>query len=124
MSENDKMNPKIRQLQFIPSAVGRGVAGKKQKMNPTDKNSNAIPLTTTPAPPRLKRDAKRASPRRRFAKMQPMTTRYEEMSPTSPRDVITLKAMVEPMMMRDISVVQSNDTRIALTGTSQPGRTC
>jgi hypothetical protein len=69
------MKPKIRQLQFIPSGVGFGILGKKQKMKATDKKDKAIPFTTIPARPRLKRDGRRGSPRRRFANIQPMTMR-------------------------------------------------
>ena len=36
---------------------------------------------------------------------------------------MTLKAMVEPMIMRDRSVVKKSVVTTALTGTSQPGRT-
>lgn len=69
------MNPKIRQLQFIPSGVGFGALGKKEKLNATDKNNIAIPFTKTPALPRLNRDGRRGSPRRRFARMQPIAIR-------------------------------------------------
>lgn len=124
MSENPKMKPKSRQLQFMLSGVGFGAAGKKRKMKANPKKHKAIPLTSVPNLPRLNREGRRGSPLIRFVKMQAMTIIYEDTRPSWPRDVITLKAMVDPMMIRERSVVQSRVTMIALAGTSQSDRTC
>jgi hypothetical protein len=56
------------------SGVGFGAAGKKRKINANDRKASAMPLTRMPNFPRLKREGRRGSPRRRFAKMQAMTT--------------------------------------------------
>ena len=103
------------------AAVGCGAAGKNKKTNASDKNAKAIALTNMPAAPRLKRDGKRASPRTRRANMQPMTTMYEDTRPSWPREVITLKAIVEPRMMRQRCVVQTRVVKMEFTGTSQTG---
>jgi hypothetical protein len=39
------------------------------------------------------------------------------MRPTNPREEMTLNAIVEPMMMRERSVVMDRVVRMALTGT-------
>ena len=49
---------------------------------------------------------------------------YEIVSVPVPNDVIELKAAVEPMLTRLIQAAKVNETRMAFTGTSRPGRTC
>lgn len=102
---------------------GSGAAGKNKKIKATPRNKRARPLTRNPILPRLNREGRRASPLIRFANTQEMTTMYEDTSPSCPRDVMTLNAIVDPMMMSESRVVQPKVTRTAFTGTSQPGRT-
>jgi hypothetical protein len=55
--------------------------------------------------------------------MQPIAMTYEEIRPVSLREVMMLKAMGEPMMMRESKAVKVRVTVTALRGMSQPGRT-
>ena len=41
-----------------------------------------------------------------------------------PRDAMALKAVLEPMLIRDRRMVMQKDTRTEFRGMSQPGRTC
>lgn len=92
-------------------------------MNARPRKHSAIALTNIPDRPRVKREGSKGSLRRRCAKIQDMQIMYEDTRPRSPREVITLKAIVEPMIISESSVVQSSVAMIALAGTSHPGRT-
>jgi hypothetical protein len=83
----------------------------------------AMPLTKRPHLPRLNFEGRSGSPRIRLSIMQEITTIYDETRPSWPRDVITLNAIEDPIIIRDRSVVNRRVTRTALTGTSIPGRT-
>jgi hypothetical protein len=41
-----------------------------------------------------------------------------------PREAIALKAVLEPMLIRDKRIVMQKETRTEFRGMSQPGRTC
>jgi hypothetical protein len=117
------INPKSKQLQFMASAVGCGAAGKKRNVKARIRKPRAIPLTKRPNLPRLKREGRSGSPRIRLSIMQQIATIYDETRPSTPKDVITLNAIEDPIITRDRSVVNRSVTKIALTGTSIPGRT-
>ena len=53
-----------------------------------------------------------------------METIYEARMATKESEVMLLRAMVEPMLMRERRHVTMNDTTMLFIGTSQPGRTC
>ena len=49
---------------------------------------------------------------------------YEERREATPNEAIALKAVVEPMLIRDSRIAMTNETMTELTGTFQPGFTC
>ncbi len=53
-----------------------------------------------------------------------METIYEERMATKDKDVMLLRAIVEPMLIRARRQDTTKETRMLFMGTSQPGRTC
>ena len=84
----------------------------------------AIPLMSRPPLPSSKREGRMGSLARRFLNMQPMTMRLEEMMARPDREMMMLKAMEEPMIMRLNSDEHMSVAITAFKGMSQPGRTC
>jgi hypothetical protein len=94
--------------------------GEKGKTNAKARKHSAMALMATPALPRLNCDDKSGSPTSRFRKMQDIAIMYEPTVPTCPMDMMTLKAIDEPMMMRLSNVVMIRVVMTALSGMSQP----
>lgn len=74
--------------------------------------------------PRLNRLGRRGSLQRRLRKMHAIATMYDPTEPTCPIDIITLKAMVEPRIMRERRLLKMRVAITAFRGISHPGRTC
>ncbi len=55
--------------------------------------------------------------------MQPIAITYDEIRPVTPIEVMMLKAMGEPMIIRENKAVNVRVTVTAFRGISQPGRT-
>jgi len=117
------IKPKSKQLQFILCTVGCGAAGKKRKIKARIRKLRAMQLIKRPHLPKLNREGRSGSPRIRLSNMQEITTIYDETRPSWPRDVITLNAIEDPIIIKDRSVVNKSVTMTALAGTSIPGRT-
>lgn len=109
--------------QFIAAASGFGALGKNSKTHATAKNANAVRLIGKPHLPSEKRHGSNGSWYSRFLAMQPMAIRYDVSRPTEDSEVMTLKAIVEPMMIREATTVKSKVTVTAFSGISIPGRT-
>ena len=120
MTATVRVKPVTRIFQFISAGVGFLFDGKKGKTNATARKHNATVLTASPARPKLNRDGKSGSPTRRFLKMHEMAKIYEPTVPTWPMEMMTLKAMDDPMMMRLSRVVMVRVVMTAFRGMSQP----
>ena len=81
-------------------------------------------LIAIPAGPRLNLEGGRVSPRRRLDMMQAIAMLYDVTRPTQTRDVKIVKAIFDPIVMREMRQVQTSLKMTALTGMSHPGRTC
>jgi hypothetical protein len=123
MTATAMVKPVTRTFQFISAAVGFLFSGKNGKTNATARKHNAIVLIANPARPKLNRDGRSGSPTTRFLKMHDIAKIYEPTVPTCPIDIITLKAMDEPMIMRLSNVVMVNVAMTAFSGMSQPAGT-
>lgn len=110
-------------FQFMNCALGFGVEGKKARTNAKARKTIEMILSGRPYLPSLKRDGSSGSLRHLFNKMHQMDTMYEDRIAHSESEAMLLKATVEPMLIRESKHDTANDTRIALTGMSQPGRT-
>lgn len=67
--------------QFISAAhwgsPSKGLTGKKLKTKPTIRNASVTSLMSDPQPPKDQRRSNNVSPRKRFHRMQPIETMYE-----------------------------------------------
>ena len=73
--------------------------------------------------PRLNFEGSSGSLRNRLSTMQEIETMYDDSRAHNAREEMLLKATIEPMLIRANKHDTTNETKMALTGTSQPGRT-
>src|SRR5436305_13006723 len=103
-------------LQFIVLGVGCGAAGKNNITKANARKHKAMILTASPALPKLNREDRRGSFRKRLAAMHPITMMYEDTRLTMAREMMTLKAMDEPIRTRERRVVKIKLNITALRG--------
>lgn len=89
-------------------------------MNAKTRKHNAMALINKPAFPKLNRDGRSGSPISRFRKMHVIGKIYELIVPTCPIEMMMLKAIDEPMIMRLSNEVMISVKITALSGISQP----
>lgn len=97
---------------------GCGAAGKNSMTNARKRKHKARVLIASPALPKLKREARRGSPRMRFRAMHPIAMMYDYTRPTWLSEVMVLKAMEEPMMINERRVAKIIASVTALSGIS------
>ena len=106
--------------QFIVLAKTGVASGQKVKNQSGSTNVNAAMLMGRPARPSDHRRCGNAAPYSRRQIKQPIVTRYELRMATAPRELIDLKAVVEPMLIQASSETTTNETRTARSGMFHP----
>lgn len=97
--------------------------GKKQRTNADIRKTSAARYTGRPHFPRLNFDGSKGLLVHRLQIIQPMETIYDVKYALVASDVIELKAVTEPMLMRDRREVVMNVTKMELNGRFQVGET-
>lgn len=123
MVANSEIPPNMAMFQFIVCAVTGRAVGKKQKMKKAKSKQSAMALIAEPQRPSEKRAGGSSSPRKRFAKIQPMETMYELSRADIVRETMAFKATLDPRLMSDMMTPKPKDTQTALRGIFQPGWT-
>lgn len=80
-------------------------------------------LIAAPHRPKLQRAAGSGSFRQRLIRTQVIETMYEDRRAAVPREAIALKAVDEPMLIKERRIVIRKETITEFNGISQPGRT-
>lgn len=92
--------------------------------NTRTKNPTAVTLRASPKlRPRSNREGSKGFPAILSHIVHDRQMMYEMVSVPVPSEVMELKAAVEPMLTRLMQAANVNETRMAFTGTSMPGRT-
>ena len=104
--ENTTTKPYTRILQFIAMGSGCGDCGKNVMMNASTRNSKEKILRGSPKRPSENRDVRSGSPLRRFSVTHDIETMYEESRAPIPRELMMLKATIEPMLMSDSRIAR------------------
>lgn len=100
-TEKTVTEPKTKAFQFIAAASGSGVLGKNDMTKSNEMKRTERMLIGSPAAPGENREGRKGSFLRRFSVTQEIETMYDDSSAPTPRDVIMLKATVDPMLMRE-----------------------
>jgi hypothetical protein len=88
----------------------KGVAGKNENAKATTKKISDTSFRRPPNMPKDHRRGRRASPRRRFSRMQPIEMMYEKISAALETESTALNAASEPKLMAEITTETPRQT--------------
>jgi hypothetical protein len=86
------------------------MVGKNEKTKATDKKANDKSFKGPPNLPNDHRRGRRASPRRRFSRMQPIEMMYEKISAALDTESTALNAVSEPKLMAEMMIETPRQT--------------
>lgn len=113
----------MRQLQFIPAAVGFGPMGKNDSTKTKTKKMIEAMLIGRPARPRLNFDSNKGSPRILFNVIHDMDTMYEAIMAPVDKEAMFMSATDDPRLIKERRHDTPNARQIALMGTFHFGGT-
>lgn len=109
---------------FIVAAVTGVARGQKAKNHRGKMEQIAPMLIASPKRPSDHRRGGKGAPHNRLQTRHPIVTMYEVRTDTPPKELIALRAVVEPRLMQANNEVTIRDTRTERTGKFHPRGTC